>query len=57
MNHVYLVTDKDKNVIAIYTTVILANKMKPALEKQLNVELKIEERSVNQDLKMIGLFK
>jgi len=48
---VYLLVDKDKNVIAIYDDQTLAETMKKPIEQQLNVELKIEKRSINQDIK------
>lgn len=57
MNVVYLMVDKDKNIVAIYTDQIIAKKMKKPIEEKLNLELTLEERSVNLDLKMVGLVK
>lgn len=54
---VWLMIDKDKNVVAIYDSEELASKMKSPIEKKLNLELTVEERSVNIDIKMVGLVR
>jgi hypothetical protein len=57
MTSVYLLSDVEKNVVAIYDNEELANKMKKPIEEKLKVELTIEKRSINLDLKVIGVFK
>jgi hypothetical protein len=54
---VFLMIDANKNVVAIYSSKELAEKMKTHIEKQLNVALTVEERSVDIDIKMVGIVK
>jgi hypothetical protein len=56
MKHVYLILD-EKNIVAVYDDETLATTMKPALEGKFQKTLKVEKRSVNQDIKMIGVVK
>ena len=57
MNKIFLLIDSDKNVVAIYDDEAVAIKMREPLEAKLNLKLVVEKRSVNQDIKMIGLVK
>jgi len=57
MNKIFLLIDSDKNVVAIYDDEAVAIKMREPLESKLNLKLVVEKRSVNQDIKMIGLVK
>lgn len=54
---VYLLIDLNKNVVAIYDDETLAEKMKTSVEEKLNTKVTIEKRSVNIDIKAIGVFK
>ena len=55
--NVYLLIDKEKNVVAVYSSKDLAVKMKKPIETKFNVELMIDERTVDLDLSKIGLFR
>lgn len=55
MKKLFLLIDDESKVIAIYDTKDLAERLKPAIEKRLNVELTIEERTLNPELKLIGV--
>lgn len=57
MNKVFLMLDANNNVVAIYTDKILAAKMKKSIEEKLKLELTVEERTVNLDIKMVGVLK
>lgn len=57
MKEVYLLIDKDNNVIALYDESELATKMKKPIEEKLKVELTIQKRTVNLDISVIGVFK
>ena len=57
MNHVYLLIDEQNNVVAIYSEQELAEKLKKPVEQKLNVKLRIEKRSVNLDIKTVGVLK
>lgn len=57
IDFIFLLTDADKNVVVIYTDEIIAKKMKATVEAKVGKELTIEKRSVNIDVKMIGLVK
>lgn len=56
MTFVYLLVNSEKEVVAIYDDETLAKLMRDALTEKFGV-LSIERRSVNQDIKMIGLIK
>lgn len=58
MKYVYLLIDKaTKNVAAIYDDETLAKKLKKPIEDKLKVELEIEKRSLNLDIKTVGVFR
>lgn len=57
MKTVYLMIDTDKNVVAVYDDETLATKMKTSVEEKLKTKVTIEKRSVNLDIKTIGVFK
>lgn len=57
MEQVYLMIDENKNVVALYSDETIASKMKLPIEEKLKVKLTIEKRSINLDLKVIGIFK
>lgn len=57
MKYVYLIVNNEKNVVAVYDDETLAKTMKVPLEEKFETQLVIEKRSVNQDIKMIGVVK
>lgn len=57
MNHVFLLIDEQNNVVAIYSQQELAEKLKKPIEEKLKVQLRIEKRSVNLDIKTVGVLK
>lgn len=57
MKYVYLMLDEAKNVVAIYEDEAVAQKLKKPIEEKLNLTLTIEKRSVNPDLKVVGVLK
>lgn len=57
MTSVYLMVDAEKNVIAIYDDADLAIKMHKSVEDKLQIKVTIEKRSVNIDIKMVGVIK
>lgn len=57
MKSVYLMIDTEKNVVAVYDDETLAQKMKASVEEKLKTKVTIEKRSVNLDIKTIGVFK
>lgn len=57
MKYVYLLIDADKNVIAVYDDQTLAEKLKKPIEEKLQVQLTIDKRSVNLDIKTVGVLK
>ena len=57
MSKVYILLDSEKNIIAVYDDKNLVENMKKPIEEKLNTTLTIEERSVNLDLALLGIFK
>lgn len=57
MKIVFLLIDTDKNVVAIYDDETLANTMAGPVEEKLGIKVTVEKRSVNLDIKTIGVFK
>lgn len=55
--YVYLILDPEGKVLAVYDDKILAEKMVDAVGAKLKCEAKVEERSVNLPIDVIGLFK
>ena len=54
MKFVWLLLNKDGHVVALYDDVHLATQMKKPVEEKLKLELTLEKRSVNQDIKRVG---
>jgi len=48
--YIYVFIDSDKNIILSYDNLDLAEKMKPHVEKKLNLTLEIVKVIVNPDL-------
>lgn len=57
MNQVFLLIDENKNVVALYDSADLAQKMQKPIEEKLNVKVTIEKRTVNLELSTIGVLK
>jgi hypothetical protein len=57
MNDVYLLLDESREVVALYDNKDLAEKMKKPIEQKFNKKLTIEKRTLNLDIKTIGVFK
>lgn len=55
MRKLFLLIDDEGKVLAIYDNKDLAERLKPAIESRLNVELTLEERILNPELKMVGV--
>lgn len=55
MKKLFLLIDEEKNVIAIYENKDLAERLKEPIERKLNVELTVQERTLNPDLKVVGI--
>lgn len=55
MRKIYLLIDDENKVLAVYDNKDLAERLKPAIETRLNVELIMEERVLNPELKLIGV--
>lgn len=57
MTSVFLLIDEEKNVVAIYDNEEFALKLKVPIEEKLSKKIHIEKRTVNQDIKVVGVFK
>lgn len=57
MKFVYLVLDPGEKVVAVYDNKEVAELMLASLEEKVGKTLTVDRRSVNQDIKMVGLIK
>ena len=57
MRFVWLMMNEQNEVVAIYDDATLAQTMLPALEEKFKTKVTVVRRSVNQDIKMIGIVK
>lgn len=56
MNYVWLVIDNENNEVrALYDTVAIAKTMKKTIEELFDTTVRIEKRTVNLDIKYIGV--
>lgn len=55
MKKVFLLIDDDKNVVAIYEAIEVAKAIKSEVEKKVKSNLRIEERTLNPDIYVIGV--
>lgn len=51
---VYVLTDEDMNVVAIYTREDVAKKMKPVIERKLETTVEIDKTRLDPDIKTIN---
>lgn len=54
MNKVFILVDEDNDIVAAYSTIILAKKMKPVVERKTETVITIVEVKINPDITNIN---
>lgn len=56
MKYVWLVIDKaDQKVLAVYSEDDMAKKLAPVIAKKFDTETKVEKRTINLELNLVGI--